>query len=82
MAIIETDHNAITNDGRAVALLRGTTRQNLDVFLVCGNLAGTGVGRSAFIMAALDFFSELDENDPIMQALIQRGAEYEQILPR
>ena len=74
MAIIETDHHAITSDGRAVALLRGETRQMLDYFLV-HSMQGTGVGRSAFILTAVDFFTDLsmDQTDPLWIAFVKRA---------
>ena len=46
--------------GRKLAGLRGDTRDQLDRLLMT-TLEGTGIGRSAFILAAIDLVSEMPE---------------------
>ena len=48
--------------GRKLAGLRGDTRDNLDRLLMT-TLQGTGIGRSAFIKAAIDLVESMDEHD-------------------
>lgn len=78
VADIAVDLAAKTEDGRSVAALRGDARQTLDG-LLCHELMGTGVGRSAFILAAVDLYRGLDADT--QARFVEVAAHYEQELP-
>ena len=79
--VIECDSAARTFDGRSIAALRGETRQELDVLLL-HELMGTGIGRSAFIMASIDLFRGLLDADPAMaDRFVDVAKAYERALP-
>lgn len=48
--------------GRKLAGLRGETREKLDRLLLT-TLGGSGIGRSAFILAAIDLVENMNEDE-------------------
>lgn len=66
---------------RQLVGLRGHTRNHLDSFLLWGPFKQTGIGRTAFVLAAMDLVSELAECDPErMEAFEKTAREHEDLL--
>jgi len=64
-------------DNRQMVALKSDVKMELDYFLV-HTLEGTGIGRSAFIMAAMEILS-----DPFFKdELTERGLKWQSALPR
>lgn len=60
--LIECDVSGVQNDGRHLVALRGEVRQRLDSLLI-HTTDLRGIGRSAFIGAAVAMFDCISERD-------------------
>jgi hypothetical protein len=76
--IIWTNASAQTKDGRSIVALKGDVRQRLDHLLVNDeNLRG--IGRSAFIAAAIEIYEAENSNGKAVWSWM--GRRHENILP-
>jgi hypothetical protein len=82
MSYVKPDPLVLFNEweketGRKLVGLRGETRDQLDTILLT-TFSGTGIGRSAFVLAALDMLEEMDAD--ALAAFTQKAYSHEQRL--